>query len=213
MSGILYIEEDIVELSIHAHERIQYRTRMLDRDVLALVSSSDAVISLGRDERYEYLLFFAPPDNAAKVAVVSSDGSVLVSVWLSSFALPDGITPVTEDLVREVRKRCQDHLFKRIKLVLDPGPRYHVRFLIFIKTRIIHRKVIGSIPVAQHEIPRKELIVHFGTELRAAATQLTHSYPRGKGIRFQLDLMDPATMHVVHSHNFSRELLRRVKKA
>ncbi|MBI2030978.1 hypothetical protein HYT05_05125 [Candidatus Kaiserbacteria bacterium] len=92
-----------MDLTIHSVERIQDRTSMRVRDVLALVSQN-AFVRLGSDNGYEYLLFYSRPDGDVKVAVVDKDRKRLISVWEKHFNLPRGVARVTPGRIRRARE-------------------------------------------------------------------------------------------------------------
>ncbi len=95
--------EAVMDLTIHSVERIQDRTNMRVRDVLALVSQN-AFVRLGSDNGYEYLLFYSRPDGDVKVAVVNKDRKRLISVWEKHFNLPRGVARVTPGRIRRARE-------------------------------------------------------------------------------------------------------------
>ncbi len=79
-----------MKLSVHGYKRIRGRTKLLAKDVLSILSGG-AAIELGSAKDCEFLLFYSPPDKHTKIAVVAKNRSILVSVWESTFLLPEGI--------------------------------------------------------------------------------------------------------------------------
>lgn len=103
-----------MELTVHANERILGRTKMLTQDVLSLIIGG-AVVKLGSSHRYEYLLFYSPPDRRTKVAIVTRERTALISVWETDYPLPKNIGRVTHRLEKLAERRVREFLFWRIK--------------------------------------------------------------------------------------------------
>lgn len=78
-----------MEISTHGIERIQKRTKMSRKNILAMVAEGK-VIDLEIPGSYVYLLFFSPPDVCTKIAIVSLDRKTLVTIFESDFNLPRG---------------------------------------------------------------------------------------------------------------------------
>ena len=101
-----------MELTQHGSERIQGRTRMVAKDVLSLISHG-AVVELGGENNFEYLLFYSPFDECAKIAVVTKDRTHLVSIWEKYFYLPPGILKVNRKRERAAKEALKAFLLRR----------------------------------------------------------------------------------------------------
>ena len=101
-----------MKLTIHGSERIFDRTKMVVRDVLSIISSN-AVVELGSHGGCKYLLFYSPPDNRTKIAVVTDGRTHLVSIWESDYFLPTGLKSVNKENKRKAMHLCREFMFKR----------------------------------------------------------------------------------------------------
>lgn len=102
-----------MEISKHGHLRVINRTRMCVDDVLSLVKSG-MVVSLGFNDGYEFLLFYSPFDNGGKIAVVSAERTLLISVWETDYCLPDGVVIPTRDMIKDARTLLNSFLFSKL---------------------------------------------------------------------------------------------------
>jgi hypothetical protein len=102
-----------MDASVHGLERIYGRTKMLTEDVLSIIEAG-AVVDLGKDERARYLLFYSRPDRKTKVAVVSLDGSVLISILHNDFFLPEGVARVTKRRDHEAQEKFARFIFTQV---------------------------------------------------------------------------------------------------
>jgi hypothetical protein len=101
-----------MKLTIHGTERIQDRTKMQVRDVIALISKG-AFVKLGSEGERDYVLFYSSPDKDVKIAILDRDRKNLVSVWEKDFRLPSGVSKVTRERAHRARTAA---LFKtRVK--------------------------------------------------------------------------------------------------
>jgi hypothetical protein len=98
-------------LTTHGKERILGRTKMLTKDVLSILSAG-AAVSLGSIDKREYLLFWSPPDQSAKIAVVSARRKKLITILKRNHGLPIGLAKVTEERERKAREALTSFLAK-----------------------------------------------------------------------------------------------------
>jgi hypothetical protein len=91
-----------VEITAHARQRISERTLLQSKDVL-LIIQNNLVEDLGVHNNVRYYCFYSSLEDKAKIALVSSDGMRLVSVWNIEFPLPAGIRRVTETVVWQAK--------------------------------------------------------------------------------------------------------------
>jgi hypothetical protein len=103
-----------MELTGHGSERIQSRTKMLTKDVLSIITGG-AVVNLGSDNGYEYLLFYSPPDDSTKIAVVADNREHLISIWNGDFVLPTGLLRVNYKRKEAAKKALATFILKESK--------------------------------------------------------------------------------------------------
>lgn len=103
-----------MELTAHAIRRIYDRTKLFTKDALSIVTDG-AVVNLGSHKGCGFLLFYSPPDNVCKIAVVSEDRRYLVSIWEKSFKLPAVLPKITPKLEREAKRLFQEFIFEKIR--------------------------------------------------------------------------------------------------
>lgn len=103
-----------MKLTTHGFERIYSRTRMHHDDVLSIVENQ-AAVDLGSAYGQRYFLFHSPPDRRTKIALVSGDLKVLISIWEDDYRCPDGIRKVTPELKMEALIAFRRFRFSRIK--------------------------------------------------------------------------------------------------
>jgi hypothetical protein len=109
-----------MRVSTHADERALQRTFQNPESIIELIENK-AVVSLGFDDEFEYLLFHSHPDHDEKIAVVRRDWKKLVSVWHVYFKLPCGIRPPTGKRKRLARSLFRSYLFRQ--RVHAPSPK------------------------------------------------------------------------------------------
>ena len=142
-----------MELTIHAFERIMGRTSMLPEDVQAIVASG-AVVRLGSDGEYEFNLFYSPHDRTTKIAMVVDCGRILVSIWESTYFLPEGVREVTPADKREARRVFTKFLFARLKDAHEtPEMTVAIRVRVsengYRRTKkIVHAEPLGEMPIS-----------------------------------------------------------------
>lgn len=132
-----------MKLRQHAIQRIYERTKMLPRHVDEVLSCA-AVVELGSGRACRLLLFYSPPDNGAKIAVVSNDRSSLFSVWHSHFVLPRDVAPVTPELEEEAREILQKFLNAKFSDT-DDSPRLAVAIDIRLNGKVLSVRDVGDI--------------------------------------------------------------------
>lgn len=132
-----------MELSNHGVERIQERTKMVQKDVLDVVNGG-AAIELGTIAQGAFLLFYSPYDRNTKIAVVSQDRKVLVSIWENYFKLPEGIKRPSGKDHRKARIKLQDFLYQRMfpSSVKRSNADYEVHIEIRSGKTVLHRHVL-----------------------------------------------------------------------
>ncbi len=154
-----------MELNWHGFKRVRGRTRMLTEDVVAIILA-EAVVELGRDSRGEFLLFYSPRDKSTKIAVVSIGRGVLLSIWESSFQLPQGVSKVTAKLEKEARGKLRNFLIERAKKKLIPGEvkeskpaLYDLEISVCVGDIVVYRRDCGQ--VEKNKIKTLEEILAF----------------------------------------------------
>src|SRR3989344_2550217 len=120
-----------MELTIHGVERIQGRTKMQVRDVMELISSG-AVVSLGSDNAYEYLLFYSRPNKSARIAVVALGRKRLISVGQKDYRLPDGIRCVDAQLVQRAHDVSSSFYSRKEKARFRAAQKSRLRVSLFV---------------------------------------------------------------------------------
>lgn len=103
-----------VDISIHGHLRVYDRTKMLPEDVLSLIRANK-VVSLGVNNKQEFLLFYSPREKMSKVAIVSADRSTLISVWEIDFNFPHNIIRPTKGMIHQAKTLMNEYLFNQAK--------------------------------------------------------------------------------------------------
>lgn len=101
-----------MRISTRGRKHIRDRVTMPPEDVASIISGG-AVVSLGKNGASEFLLFHSPPDASAKIAVVSPDRKVLISVWddnSEDFVPPPSLQPVTPALKEEAKRLLREFL-------------------------------------------------------------------------------------------------------
>lgn len=101
-------------ISNHATERIFTRTTMLPDDVANLIRTGN-VVSLGFANNSEYLLFFSPKEQAAKVAIVTLDRKKIITVLNQNFRLPSSIQKITKKEIKEVKRLLASYIYRKLK--------------------------------------------------------------------------------------------------
>lgn len=97
-----------MKIKLHAADRALERSRLPPKHVRDIITGR-AFVDLGIGRTCRFLLFHSPPDEKAKIALVSLDEEYLVSVWNSNYVLPRGVSAVTperETRAREVLEQC-----------------------------------------------------------------------------------------------------------
>lgn len=104
-----------MDFTSHGAGRIYDRTRMRPEDVLSIVSDGVAVDLGLASDGYRYFLFFSPPNNRTKIAVVSGDRTCLVSIWEDTYSIPDELKKVTRERKHKAREMLRDYIFSKLK--------------------------------------------------------------------------------------------------
>jgi hypothetical protein len=78
-----------MQITVHAAQRIQGRTKLQIKEVLSRLNSGMGV-EIECPGSYKFLLFYSPRDCCTKLAVVSKNSQTLVSIWESDYLLPRG---------------------------------------------------------------------------------------------------------------------------
>lgn len=192
-----------MKITPHATERILDRTKMRIEDVLSIVSNG-AGVELGKTEGYRYLLFYSPPDNVSKIAVVSDCGSHLISIWDRNFALPDGIGKVTREHERRARIVMKNFIFERL------APHNKKRFFT-AKIQILEGQSVvfeadgGEIPT--REIYTLESAFKYLAPRLAPIAQVVEEYKEcaERKIKYRILLIDPETAERVRRHELGHK--------
>jgi hypothetical protein len=202
-----------MQLTRHGTERILDRTRMLPGDVLSIIGNK-AAVDLGTVDGRSYFLFFSPFDQCTKIAIVSKDLTILISVWEKDFHCPDGIQKVTPELEMKARDALKQFLFAKFKA---QSPRKESS-LVSVTLKVY----IGNKPVYQcdgGEIPSKDArtldaaLKALMPKLTMIATIIENNKKKSEGrVRYFIGLSDADTLRPIR-HNFVRHnsIMKRIK--
>ena len=116
------------------------------QDVLFLLSS-DAVVTLGENAEFAYLLFYSRPDNCCKIAVTTVDRSELVSIWEKDFSIPSGMLKATSP-------RCKIAIQKSVALQfqfvtrtqLEPEENVDTQIEVRVGRKLVYRTDLKAVP-------------------------------------------------------------------
>lgn len=202
-----------MELTIHGSERILGRTKMLAKDVLSIISA-EAVVELGRDRAgLGYLLFFSPPDQCAKIAVVSHDHMRLVSVWHSSFKVPHGVEEVTPDLARQARDIMKKYLFnKAVTPQSFAANRFRIALQLLVGTEVIRQEDAGEVYWQGRTGDLGAFLLRLGLTARLKPIVSMFDAHRSRSSKeksYAICLLDPVTLQVRQRHLAKPETMRR----
>lgn len=199
----------VMELTLHGSERILGRTRMLTKDVLALISHS-AVVALGARGPYEYLLFYSPSEQTTKIAVVAEERSCLISIWEKHFRLPEGVRRPQGKDEREARRALRTYLFstmtssKRIKVKA-----HNEGFVARIQVQLDCKKLYedDAVHIPQNVGKKAKKVLDYLTEHmeQLAAVVEAHRFHLQGKIRYVIFLLDPRNPRSVKQHVLSHE--------
>jgi hypothetical protein len=122
-----------MKITKHGAKRVYDRTAMTPEEVLFLISNEFAVrLESERSPKAHYYLFYSPPDEDTKIAVVSKDGATLITVWEKDYILSRGVQKVTPDLESKARALLEEagersgrqRLHSKIDVRIGPGVVY-----------------------------------------------------------------------------------------
>ncbi|HEX5774718.1 MAG TPA: hypothetical protein VFY28_02015 [Candidatus Paceibacterota bacterium] len=217
MSSSTAAEESGMELTIHGSERILSRTKMLAKDVLSILAA-EAVVELGSDRAgLGYLLFFSPPDQCPKIAVVSHDRMRLVSVWHSSFKLPSGVENVTPDLARRARDAMKRYLFhKAVTPQSFAANRFRVALQLWVGAEVIRQEDAGEVCFQGRVGDLGALLPQLGiaARLKPIVSKFdAHESRSSKKKSYAICLLDPVTLQVRQRHLAKPETMHRYLEA
>ena len=103
-----------MEASDHGGWRIFDRTKMCKKDVLSVIENNGA-FELGTANKRRFFLLYSPFDKDCKIAIVSEDLRVLVTVWNKNYHIPVTITQVNKRSEDRARIALRRYIFDKIK--------------------------------------------------------------------------------------------------
>ncbi len=180
-----------MEITKHGKKRVYDRTDMLPDDVLSLISNEFAVRLASAGTTSTYHLFYSPPDGDTKIAVVSGDGAVLITVWEKDYLLPRGVERVTPELEQKARtlfkETTQQHERRRLRGNIDvrigPGTIYTHRC-----GEILFKGERTTASVSARLMPQMSLV---------AALVEEHRETSSNRITYLIRLYDPRTSYAI----------------
>jgi hypothetical protein len=183
-----------MRLSVHADERALQRTFQDPKSIIELIKNN-AVVSLGFDDEFEYLLFHSHPDRDEKIAVVRRDWKKLVSVWHVYFKLPRGIRPPTGKRKRLARSLFRSYVFRQrvhaLSLKIEESQERRTYIEITCKHEVEFKYECDDI-VIRRNTPLEKMVEMMREHLEFAASVVTENRSRIKGkIRFRVVCTDP----------------------
>lgn len=161
-----------MDVTFHGTKRVFSRTKMRLEDVLSVVKNN-AAVELGRAGNLIYFLFYSPPDNCTKIALVSEDKHLLVSVWENDYRLPKGVGIVNWKLKHEAKRLLRSFLISRsgINKINDNSRVLHVFIDVYEGEKVVYthkaieiregdtKSVKSTLAVTQFEIAKIAKIV------------------------------------------------------
>ena len=198
-----------MEISKHGHLRAMDRTRMLPEDVLSVVKSG-MVVPLGFVNGCEFLLFYSPFDRDGKIAVVSEERTLLISVWEPFFTLPAGIIRPTRDMVNESKRLFNAFLFGKLggnTKIFNPND------LLSVKVRAIYGEQIKgesdlSAVTRSGSKDLKYVIDSSSEKLKGMVLGFEEEMISLRELFYEITVFDPSTPHIVErSHSIKHSTL------
>ncbi len=76
-----------------------------------------AYVELGTDsDGIEYVLFYSPPDNSVKIALINRDQCRLVSIWNRGYRTPGGVKQVRSKLCYQALQKQKDYAWQNLSV-------------------------------------------------------------------------------------------------
>ena len=151
---------------------IEARTKMHQDDVLELISSNK-VVSLGSAKGREFLLFYSPPDNCVKIAIVGEGREVLISVQDSNCKLPFILTVPIESLIRTTRQLVKDFIFEKARkdkpLTKNNKNEFRVRIKVVHNEKAVYDSEISKAYAGEKLGDHKSVALFFMKDLQKIA--------------------------------------------
>lgn len=182
-----------MDLTIHAIERIQGRTKMQIKDVLSLINNKQTV-ELGSHEQWHFLLFFSLIDSSFKIAVLNRQRTILVSIWKGHYKLPGHLT-VTNEHKAQARLLVTPETLEAEIHVYEDGKEEFV-----YPAGIISREHIFS-----HELAFAFLEPHF----RFLASTVEAHRTKVKKIVYRIWIFNPENRANLFNYTFMHVAVRR----
>jgi hypothetical protein len=87
---------------------------MLVKDVLSMLEQK-AYVELGVDSQgIEYVLFYSPPDNSVKIALIDRRRLRLVSIWNRGYRTPEGVKQIRSELFHQALQKQKDFAWRNL---------------------------------------------------------------------------------------------------
>lgn len=186
----------------HGLERILERTKMRPEDVLLLVANNGAVeLGSGSDGK-EFFAFWDPFYNRIKVALLSPDGKLLISVLEANHRLARGLLKIDDKLVVKARVALKEYLLAKLKSKNPQSPwqTYHVKIGVFVKNVTIYDYDAECFSFRNIE-SRHEILTTVRPALMYLASVVHEKKTKlDKRIRYNVKLADPVTNKAVGKH-------------
>lgn len=126
--------EVIVKFTKHGEALAFERTKLHPKNVLSILEST-AVVELGKTNKALFVLFRSPGrrDNY-KIAILSPNKSVCLSIRDEHYQVPDGVQKPTKELKQEAWKRMNAFLWERVKgnHEIPPETELHLEVAIYL---------------------------------------------------------------------------------
>lgn len=199
-----------MELTIHGRKRILGRTKMLTKDVLALLTNG-AFVSLGVVDGREYLLFYSPPDKECRIAVVSADHARLISIWGLGYHLPEGVRKASKRDQRCARDALREYLFRTMEAHFSPEIFLNAKIEVQVNAKPVYEYEAGTVPLSVSE-RRSETFQHLEPCLRelTTAVESLRDQIEGAKVHYAVYLRNPRAPQAIryytlpHTHAVER---------
>ena len=199
---------------------VKKRTSMHLDDVLELLGSGK-VISLGRSQGREFLLFCQLSDKEGRIAIVTEDREVLISIQTISYNLPFNLMVPIKSLVPVARKLFNDFVFEKAKLshkieTEDEASclmQEHIRIRVVIRyeSDVLHEVEVSKEYSREKLDSAREIISFFKEDFYRIATVVGESVKKSLGrITYTVSIFNQETDHFRRRSKtiFHRNLLR-----
>lgn len=212
-----------MELTKHGKDRIQGRTKLLDKDVLSIISEG-AVVELGIADEKEFLLFYSPFDERCKIAIVSKGRRHLISIWGTNFHLPEGIRKPTKSLNKSALTKYRNFAFKKAtgmnptppvekleKLKKNGIPQYPTRIKVVISEICILEEEGDALPFSK-KLRNARLVPELLVEQLKKMTEIVESKENIdlKQTYYTIEIRSPTREKVEYTYRLSHKKIKKI---